>query len=106
MNVKNFMFDLKGKNVKEEVEFEVTRVYKSDDYEVRKEWECPMGYNPFVSWVIYHPNSDLVGFFKTKKNAILAVDLMRNEFIENTGDIESRMVRFFNENGLDLPKGL
>ena len=94
-----------GVPVKEYVEHEVLMVYKNGKYDVRREWDCPMGYKPIKTWNVYF-NDTQVWFFKTKKMAILSVDMMRNDIILNTGDIELRMVQWFDSEGLEIPKGL
>ena len=75
-------------------------------YSVEKGYEYPMGYSRKVVWRLLNEIGEIVWFFNTRKMANLAVEMIESGKIDNHGDIESRMISWFNINGLDIPIGL
>jgi len=74
------------------------------EYRVEKEYEYPMGYARRTVWILYEDDTEL-WFFKTKKFANLAKIMIEDGKIANTGDIESRVIRWHLDNALEIPKG-
>ena len=85
-------------------------VWQDGDFSLVRTVEAPMGRNPFITWEPQWQGTPL-GFFKSKKLAMLGLQMILDGKIENTkgrGDLEAIMRRWYIDNDMynEIPRGL